>query len=159
MSEWKIYELGNIADIVDSLHKIPKQYHSSGYSMVRVTDVKKGTLDLSSTLKVDEDTFVEFSKKHTPTKGDIIFTRVGSCSNSCIVGNETEFCLGQNTVYIIPKTNSYFLYYFLNSPGGKYQIESSIGGSTQPTISLKSIKDYDIPIPPHYQNLWVVKRG
>lgn len=148
MSEWKSDKLGNIASVVDSLHKTPKKYYDTGYPMVRVTDVKKGTLNLSSTLKVDKDTFAEFSKKYTPKKGDIIFTRVGSYGNSCIVGNETNFCLGQNTVYIIPKIDSYFLYYFLNSPDGKYEIESSVGGSTQPTISLKSIKDYDIPIPP-----------
>jgi len=148
MSEWESDKLGNIASIVDSLHKTPKKYYDTGYPMVRVTDVKKGTLNLSSTLKVDKDTFTEFSKKHTPKKGDIIFTRVGSYGNSCIVGNETNFCLGQNTVYIIPKIDPYFLYYFLNSPDGKYEIESSVGGSTQPTISLKSIKDYDIPIPP-----------
>lgn len=147
-SRWKECKLGDVAEVIDSLHKTPEKYVEVGYPMVRVTDVKKGKLDLSKTLKVDKNTFEEFSKKHIPKCGDIIFTRVGTYGNTCFVGQNTVFCLGQNTAFIIPKANPYFLYYFLNSPEANNQIEGSVGGSTQPTISLKSIKEIDIAMPP-----------
>jgi type I restriction enzyme S subunit len=115
--------------------------------MVRVTDIKRGYLDLSNTLKVSPDVFAKFSKNHTPKKGDILFSRVGSYGNTCIVNNETKFCLGQNTAFIIPKENPLFLYYYLNSPDGQFEIESSVAGSTQPTVSLKSIKNFEVPSP------------
>ena len=61
--DWEVVRLGNVSNIYDSLHKTPKEYHDSGYPMVRVVDVKYGILDLSNTLKVDKRTFDEFSKK------------------------------------------------------------------------------------------------
>lgn len=135
--------LGDIADIVDSLHKTPK-YTSTGNSMVRCTDVKYGPLKLDKTFKVDSSVFAEFSRRYTPSKGDIIITRVGSYGNSAYV-EDANFCLGQNTSAIIPKINSRFLFYALNSLQVKNQIEFSVVGSTQKTLSLKAISDLEIP--------------
>jgi type I restriction enzyme, S subunit len=139
-------KLETIAEVIDSLHQTPS-YSETGLPMVRVTDIKRGYLDLSNTLKVSSDVFAKFSKNHTPKKGDILFSRVGSYGNTCIVNNETKFCLGQNTAFIIPKENPLFLYYYLNSPDGQFEIESSVAGSTQPTVSLKSIKNFEVPSP------------
>jgi type I restriction enzyme S subunit len=144
---WRESKLRQVAEIIDSLHKTPEKYVEDGYPMVRVTDVKQGKLDLSNALKVDKQTFEEFSKRHAPQAGDIIFTRVGSYGNTCFVGEDTNFCLGQNAAFIVPKQDSYYLYYFLNSPEANSQIEGSVGGSTQPTISLRSIKEINIPLP------------
>jgi type I restriction enzyme, S subunit len=147
MSEWDKCKLGEIAEIIDSLHQTPK-YSLDGYSMVRVTDIKKGYLNLKNTFKVDETVFNLFSKNHMPRKGDILFSRVGSYGNTSIVMSDELFCLGQNTAFIVPKQNPLYLYYFLNSPLGFNEIESSVSGSTQPTISLKSIRNFDVPVPP-----------
>ncbi|SMB92240.1 restriction modification system DNA specificity domain [Hymenobacter roseosalivarius DSM 11622] len=144
--DWTEYKFHQVVDVIDSMHKTPK-YSTTGYPMVRVTDVKKGGLDLKNTLKVDKDVFEEFSRNHRPAIGDIVFTRVGSYGNSSIVKTNEPFCLGQNTVFIVPKQDAAFLYYYLNSPEGQSQIEGSVAGSTQPTISLKSIKDFDITLP------------
>ncbi len=116
--------------------------------MVRVTDIKPGILDLSNTRKVDEETFTEFSKKHTPKPGDIVFSRVGTYGVSSLVSSNERFCLGQNTVFIVPKINSNVLYQFLNSPRAKEQIDTLVDGTTQPTISLSSIREIRIPVPP-----------
>ena len=147
MSEWDKCKLGEIAEIIDSLHQTPK-YSLDGYPMVRVTDIKKGYLNLKNTFKVDETVFNLFSKNHMPRKGDILFSRVGSYGNTSIVMSDELFCLGQNTAFIVPKQNPLYLYYFLNSPLGFNEIESSVSGSTQPTISLKSIRNFDVPVPP-----------
>lgn len=146
MSGFTKVKLETIAEVIDSLHQTPS-YSETGLPMVRVTDIKRGYLDLSNTLKVSSDVFAKFSKNHTPKKGDILFSRVGSYGNTCIVNNETKFCLGQNTAFIIPKENPLFLYYYLNSPDGQFEIESSVAGSTQPTVSLKSIKNFEVPSP------------
>lgn len=39
------------------------------------------------------------------------------------------------------------MYYFLNSTLGKNEIESSVAGSTQPTVSLKNIRNFEILLP------------
>ena len=112
---WVEKPLGEIADLLDCLHKTPT-YAESGFPMVRVTDINPGFLDLSKTRKVDEQTFIAFSKGRTPRVGDIVFSRVGSCGVSALVNSDEPFCLGQNTVFILPKMNLMLLYHFLNSP-------------------------------------------
>jgi type I restriction enzyme S subunit len=146
-SGWVEKPLGEVADLLDCLHKTPT-YAETGYPMVRVTDIKPGLLDLSKTRKVDEQTFIAFSKGRTPRAGDIVFSRVGSCGVSALVSSDEPFCLGQNTVFILPKMNSMLLYHFLNSPNAKEQFEGFIDGTTQPTISMKSIRQVVVPIAP-----------
>jgi len=116
--------------------------------MVRVTDIQGGYLELSGTFKVSEDTYEEFSKKHKPKHGDLVFSRVGTYGSVSFVKNSTPFCLGQNTVFIVPKINPYFLFYFLNSPYAHHQINCFATGSTQKTISLASIKSIEVFTPP-----------
>ena len=116
--------------------------------MVRVTDVRGGFLDLSDAFLVAKDVFDEFTRRHRPRCSDIIFSRVGTYGNASYVGNDIPFCLGQNTALIHPKMNSRFLHLCLQSPFVRRQIEQSVVGSTQKTISLKSIAGLQIPIPP-----------
>jgi type I restriction enzyme, S subunit len=144
---WEEKTLGEVADLLDCLHKTPT-YAETGFPMVRVTDIKPGLLDLSKTRKVDEQTFIAFSKGRRPSAGDIVFSRVGSCGVSALVSSDEPFCLGQNTVFILPKMNSKLLYHFLNSPNAKEQFEGFIDGTTQPTISMKSIRQVVVPIAP-----------
>ncbi|EIM62220.1 restriction endonuclease subunit S [Desulfobacter postgatei] len=135
-------KLSEVADVIDSLHKTPK-YSETGFPMVRCTDVKYGKLDLSDTLKVSDEVFAEFSRRYKPKKNDIIITRVGSYGLTALV-DDSNFCLGQNTTAIVPKINPRYLYIALNSPQVKNQIEFSVVGSTQKTLSLKAINDLEI---------------
>jgi type I restriction enzyme S subunit len=145
--DWVEKRLGEVSDLLDCLHKTPK-YVDSGFPMVRVTDVKKGYLNLSRTKQVDKTTFDAFSKKYTPKIGDIVFSRVGSYGVSSLVNSNDPFCLGQNTVFIIPKIHPTFLYYFLNSSIAKLQYDELVEGVTQPTISMKSIRAVSLFVPP-----------
>ena len=145
-SEWQKYRLNDIAEVIDSLHKSPS-YSDHGYSMVRVTDIRPGFLSLNDTFKVKLSVFDEFTKKYKPKKGDIVFSRVGSYGVSSYVSTDEPFCLGQNTVVINPKIDGRFLYLTLQSAPVKHQIESVTVGTTQKTISLKSIKNIEILCP------------
>jgi type I restriction enzyme S subunit len=142
--------LADIAALYDSLHKTPK-YSDDGYPMVRITDIKRGYLDLSSTKKVDENIYKEFTNKYKPQIGDILFSRVGaSYGTSSYVNNYEAFCLGQNTVCISPNhylIDSFYLFCCLNSFSVKQQIDAVVGGAAQPTISLKNINLLEIPYP------------
>ncbi|MFH7765925.1 restriction endonuclease subunit S [Acinetobacter sp. BSP-28] len=137
-------KLQDIAKVIDSLHKTPK-YSETGYSMVRCTDVKYGFLNLQGTFKVSKTIFDEFSKRYEPSRNDIVITRVGTYGVTALV-QDTEFCLGQNTSVIIAKNiNPKYLYAVLNSSILKNQIEASVVGSTQKTLSLKAINNFEIP--------------
>ena len=137
-------KLSSVADVIDSLHKTPV-YTDVGYSMVRCTDVNYGYLNLDNTFKVSPDIYKEYSKRYKPNKDDIIITRVGSYGITALV-KDNNFCLGQNISAIIPKKiDSNYLYLVLNSKFVKEQIEFSVVGSTQKTLSLKAINNLNIP--------------
>ena len=149
-ARFPICELGDVAELYDSLHQTP-QYSDEGYPMIRVTDIRRGLVDTSGAVRVDEETYMLFSKKHRPQIGDILFSRVGSYGNSAFVNRNEEFCLGQNTVCITPEKSRIhptFLYCALNSEDLRNQIESLVGGASQGTISLKNIRKLQVPIPP-----------
>lgn len=154
---WEVSKLAKVTDVIDSLHKTPK-YSDKGYPMVRVTDVRSGPLDLSNTKRVSQEVYEEFSKKYKAKIGDIVFSRVGSYGRSSIVTTEEPFCLGQNTVFLSPSFNGYYFYYFLNSRYARDQIDKLVAGTTQPTVSLKSIKAIEVPIPPEYEQIEIVKK-
>ncbi len=143
-------ELGEVAELYDSLHQTPK-YTTKGYPMIRVTDIRRGFVETTGAVRVDEETYLQFSKKHRPQVGDILFSRVGSYGNSAYVNSNEEFCLGQNTVCITPEQSRIqpsFLYCALNSDALRNQIEALVGGASQGTISLKSIRKLRVPLPP-----------
>ena len=137
--------LSEIAEIIDSLHSTPT-YSDDGYPMVRVTDISDYYLDTRSCLKVDKNVYEEFTRRKIPVVGDIIFTRVGSYGNASQIINHEQICLGQNTALIHPLVDPNYLFFCLKSKFVRKQIESLVVGSTQKTISIKSIKELKIPI-------------
>ena len=141
--EWKMLE--EVSDIYDSLHQTP-QYAENGLSMIRVTDIKNGYVDLSKTLKVNNEVFATFTKKYSPQKNDLVMSRVGSYGNVGIIPLDNSACMGQNTVVIHPRINSSYLFYILSSNIGQNFIERNVGGGSQKTLSLKSIKAIPIPL-------------
>mgnify|MGYP001390569307 CR=1 FL=1 len=135
----EILRLEEVADIYDSLHQTPA-YLNEGFSMIRVTDVKGGYIDTTSTLKVDYETYLKFTQKYKPQYNDIVVSRVGSYGNFSLIGESQNCCLGQNTAIIHPRILSKFLYYYLCSKYVKTYIENNINGGSQKTFSLKNIK-------------------
>lgn len=147
VSDWNEDILSNIAEVIDSRHKTPV-YSDSGYPMVRVVDVNGGALNLENTKRVSDEVYEDFSRGRDPEVGDLVISRVGSYGVVSYVNSDEKFCLGQNTAFIIPKINSRFLYYQLISPFVKWQIEQFVVGAVQKTISLKSIRQFQIKLPP-----------
>lgn len=141
--EWK--PLGEISDIYDSLHQTPK-YAENGLSMIRVTDIKGGYINLDETLKVNDEVFAAFTKKYIPKKHDLVMSRVGSYGNVGIIPSDNSACMGQNTVVIHPLINNKYLFHILVSNIGQSFIESNVDGGNQKTLSLKSIKAIPIPL-------------
>jgi hypothetical protein len=77
-------------------------------------------------------------------------SRVGTYGISVYVGTDSSFCLGQNTIVISPKKNQgRLLFTALRDDYTLAQIEEQVTGSTQKTISLKSIRALKYPLPPN----------
>ncbi|OMO32511.1 restriction endonuclease [Vibrio sp. 10N.222.47.A9] len=140
----KYQPLNEIADVIDSLHKTPK-YSDTGIPMVRCVDLNYGILKLDGTRRVSEEVYKEYSKKYSPKKDDIIITRVGANFGDTSYVGAVDFCLGQNTAAIIPHINKRYIYYVLNSKYGRQKMSEAVAGAAQPTLSLKAIRNMEIP--------------
>ncbi len=94
-----------------------------------------------------------------PKIGDVVLSRVGaSYGTSALVNSNEPFCLGQNTVFLVPKINPNYFYFFLNSHNAKEQMGKLVAGAAQPTISLKSLGDLIVPVPPLAEQRAIVGR-
>ncbi|MFA6741156.1 MAG: restriction endonuclease subunit S [Arcobacteraceae bacterium] len=144
---WEIDILNNLSKVTDSLHMTP-EFEEEGFPMVRVADIKNGKLNLSNALKVSKEMYELFTKSYIPKKKDIVLSRVGSYGVSSFVDTEEPFCMGQNTVIINPKIDSFYLYSILNSEEIKKQIENLSYGSGYKSLSLKNIRELKIKLPP-----------
>lgn len=146
---WKTYKLKDVARVIDSLHKTPK-YSDFGYPMVRAQEIIGGRLDISNAIKVSEEVYQDFSKNHKSKRGDLVFSRVGAHSGKIsYVDTEEPFCLGQNTAFVIPeKVNNKFLYHLLSSSLIEEQITRNAVISSYKTISLKTLRELDLNLPP-----------
>lgn len=144
--DWDILRLDETSKVIDSLHQTPN-FIEDGFAMVRVVDIKSGTLNLEGALRVDEKIFKEYIKNYQPKQGDIVLSRVGSYGISSFVDTNELFCMGQNTVVIVPYVGNKYLYYVLNSNIIRKQIEEGSFGSGYKSLSLKNIKELKLQLP------------
>ena len=141
----EVKKLADVANIYDSLHQTPS-YSNSGYSMVRVQDIKGGYVDEDKILKVDESVWNLFTQKYTPQLNDIVVSRVGSYGNFALIPND-KCCLGQNVALIHPNINPKYLYHVLMSTMTKQWINNNVKGASQKSFSLADIKRVPVPVP------------
>jgi len=146
-AEWEVKKLSAVSKVVDSLHQTPT-FSRKGLSMIRVSDIREGKVNISKAMKVSDDVFSLFTKNHLPTKGDILMSRVGSYGVCCFINDDTQVCIGQNTVVITSTSIEYlFLFYLLSSYVVQKQIEFEVAGSGYKSLSLASIRNLTIILP------------
>ncbi|MGL5027464.1 MAG: restriction endonuclease subunit S [Shewanella oncorhynchi] len=152
---WLEERLDNLAKVVDSAHQTPI-FSNAGFPMVRVGDIKGGKISLANTVTVNDEVFSIFTKNYKPQFDDILMTRVGSYGRSSIVKTHKTFCLGQNTVVINPQIIvADYLYQYLQAENIQAQIDDTVSGSSQKSLSLSAIKALRIssPHPPEQQKI------
>jgi type I restriction enzyme S subunit len=136
--------------IVDTEHKTAPNV-DVGIPSIRTPNVGKGRLILDKDIKyVDEPTFVEWTRRGIPQKGDLIIAREAPVGNVALVP-DIQLCLGQRTVLVRPdnsKASSSYLCYYLLSPKMQYKMLAGSGGSTVAHLNMKDIRNLELEILP-----------
>ena len=89
-----------VQDIIDTEHKTVPFQDNGEYLVARTTNIKKGRLVLDGAKYTDMAGFEEWTKRATPSLGDILFTREAPAGEACLVPENVSLCLGQRTVLI-----------------------------------------------------------
>lgn len=147
---WKWLRLKDVAkDISDGDHQPPPK-SATGVPFITISNVNKRTnkIDFSDTFTVSEEYYQNLKETRKPIIGDILYTVTGSFGIPVLVDFEKEFCFQRHIGLIRPleTTNQKWLYYLLQSPTVFHQAEATATGTAQKTVSLKLLRNFNIPV-------------
>jgi len=147
---WAIASLDELLlNITDGDHQPPPQTNR-GVPFVVIGNVRSGKLDLSSTRFVSHEYARSVDPFRKPTKGDILYTLVGSFGLAVHVDTDQEFCIQRHIAILRPHALSptRFLIHILNSPVVYRQASTVATGTAQKTVPLAELRRVAIPLPP-----------
>ncbi len=147
-SDWEVMELGKITEkIGDGLHGTPEYISSSEYFFINGNNLKKGGIQVSEGTKcVSRDEYLKHKKN---LKYKSILLSINGTIGSVAFYRDEKIVLGKSAAYINCKDeNVDFLYYYLQSQSVINFFEGELTGSTIRNLSLKSIREIPIPLPP-----------
>jgi type I restriction enzyme, S subunit len=154
MNEWIIEELGNLAQVKGG-KRLPKGAMltdiPNSHPYIRTRDINNHKIVVGDLLYVPDDIFQAISR-YTVQEGDVIISIVGTIGLCSVIPSELNLAnLTENCAKIVDIDNTrlvpQYLYYYLISEDGQYEIETRNVGSTQPKLPLYNIKALQIPLP------------
>lgn len=138
------------SNLVVDCHNKTAPYQSEGIFLVRTTNVKKGTLNLSDSIKfVSQETFEYWSRRCVPRSGDILFTREAPMGEVAIIPENTKICLGQRMMLIRVfnnLVNKRYLYYAIQDPSFQQRMDKSAIGTGVKHLRVGDVENLIFPI-------------
>ena len=153
---WAYVKLKDLCDITSSKRIYASEYVEEGVPFYRSKEVIEkfnGTQSLSSNLFISHNKYEELKDKFgVPRVGDILLTSVGTLGIPFLVKNDDRFYFkdGNLTWFKPLKSNlrSRYLYYWLQSDGGKRQLAKCTIGTSQSAYTIVRLKEMSIELPP-----------
>jgi type I restriction enzyme S subunit len=146
---WVNVKLSELAtDITDGDH-MPPPKADVGVHFITISNINKENhqIDFSDTFSVSKEYFQGLKANRKPKKGDVLYTVTGSYGIPVLVDTDTEFCFQRHIGLIRPKENvdSKWLFYWILSPQALKQANETATGTAQKTVSLNSLRNFNIP--------------
>ena len=151
--DWSETKMVDLCDILTcGVASTPKYVDESiGIPFLSAQNVRNGKVVLHKYRYISKKLHEHLSKKNKPSKGDILYSRVGAkFGEAAVVEHDFEFSVYVSLTLIRPnaeKLYNYYLKYFLNSPSIKSLAKSSITSSGVPNLNVKSVRDFPIRYP------------
>jgi type I restriction enzyme S subunit len=160
-NEWEWVKLEQICTLITDGTHITPTYIQKGIPFLSVKDVSKGQINFSNTRFISHEEHKEISKRCNPEFEDILFTKVGTTGIAKVIDVKREFSIFVSVALLKFPKHSIFPYYFelvLNSPFVKEQSAKNTQGVGNKNLVLKSIKTFDIPLPPLAEQHRIVEK-
>jgi len=162
MSEWKESEIGKIPNnwsiksaskfcikVTDGTHDSPKQ-KEKGYPLITSKHIKGDEINFADAYLISKEDYDDINQRSKVHQWDVIISMIGEyCGFSYIEENEKVEYAIKNVGLFKPKNelDSKWLYYYLQGRQAKHYISFSRTGTSQPYITLSSLRDFPILIP------------
>lgn len=155
---WEWARLEMLSSIVtDGNHQAPPQT-SNGVPFLVISNISAGGLDFSQTRHVSRDYYDNLDVSRKPRRGDLLVTVTGSFGIPVLVDSDKEFCFQRHIALVRPLMDVAFLQRALESPCCFDYFNLQATGTAQRTISLTTLRNTLIPIPPVSEQARITKR-
>ncbi len=156
---WEKVKLGDIISTLKGFAFKSSLYSEGGIPIVRASNFTESSIDSCDLKYYSIENAVEY-KKYELKKDDILVQTVGSWESNpnsvvgkvvCVPQYLDGALLNQNIVKIIPNQNinNRWLFFRLKCDDfKKHNIGSAVGAANQASVTLNTIRDFDLEIPP-----------
>lgn len=147
-TDWEVKKLIEITEkIGDGLHGTPEYVRDSNYFFINGNNIKDGSVIINDDTKcVSEEEYVKHRKN---LKYKALLLSINGTIGSIAFYRDEKIVLGKSAAYInCNDENVDFLYHYLQSSQVLNFYEEELTGSTIRNLSLKSIRDTPIKLPP-----------
>jgi len=157
------YESQKLGDFITDIRygiSTTNEYVDSGVPLLRILNLKNDGLDLSKIVYLPESRSDEIGKA-VVHENDLLISRSGSVGIVIVVPKEVEgFAFGSFMIKFClnDKINKQYVAAWLNGEASRKLIEREKIGAIQGNITIETIKNFDIPIPPISIQNEVVKK-
>ncbi len=150
-TRWPRVRIADVAEVFDGPHATPTKT-SDGPVFLGISSLNRGRLDLSNTEHLSEEEFVKWTRRVTPTAGDVVFSYETRLGEAAIIPEGLRCCLGRRMGLVRTKPSAldphFFLYQYLSPKFQDFLMSRTIHGSTVDRIALKEFPDFEIDLPP-----------
>ena len=137
--------------IYDGPHATPEESDEGPIFLGIKNITNDGRIDLSDVRHVSENQFPKWTRRVTPTAGDVVFTYEATLHRYAVIPADFRGCLGRRVALVRPNTSladsRYLLYYFL-SIAWRGVIEGNVmSGATVDRIPLERFPEFPVELP------------
>ena len=139
--------MGKITDVRDGTHDSPK-YVQEGHPFITSKNVSNGFINYDDVQYVTDADYEEINKRSKVDVHDILMGMIGTIGNLALIRKEPDFAI--KNVALIKYTGDVdyqYLYQALQASCVTNQLSTGMDGGTQKFVSLKKIRELDIPFP------------
>ena len=151
-SKYRAEKLGRFIKEINYGASVKNIYSEDGIPLLRILNLRPNEIDLSDLVKVPYEMKKEIGNSYVQ-EGDFLISRSGTIGIVAIVPKEADgFAFGSYMIRFKIKEdsglNKFYLSVVLNSVIGRIQTQRSKIGAIQTNITIPSIKNLVIPLPP-----------
>lgn len=150
--KWEKVRLGDVCkSIADGDHQSP-QKQVQGIPFITISNIDANNrIDFTNSLYVSEDYYESIADKRKAAKDDVLYSVVGSFGVPVLLRENIKFAFQRHIAILRPdkeKIFPAFLYYSMLTRDFYLQADSVAIGSAQRTITLTTLKNMKLSLPP-----------
>lgn len=150
---WPTESVQDVCEVVvDCVNKTaPLAETQTEFKMIRTTNVKAGSVDLTAVRHVEEDIFEKWTRRVLPRRGDVILTREAPVGECGVLQTEEKVFLGQRLMLYRPdlsRVTAEFLARSFNGRFMQHQYDAHGSGSTVKHLKLPVCRSLRLRVPP-----------